>query len=90
MEVINNEKKLRKVNPWIEHVKTVKDKYPTLIYKDVLKIAKDSYSPPPKVKTPKKTKSVDNDELSEATKKNARKAKKKLIEESENIEVEAY
>ena len=89
MEVINNEKKLRKVNPWIEHVKTVKDKYPTLIYKDVLKIAKNSYSPPPKVKTPKKTKSVDN-ELSEATKKNMKRAKKKLVEESENIEVEAY
>ena len=74
MEIFNNEKKLRKVNPWIEHVKTVKDQYPTLIYKDVLKIAKNSYHPPEKVKIPK---SVDN-ELSEATKKKCQKSKKEV------------
>jgi hypothetical protein len=36
-------KKVRKANPWLEHVKQVKEKHPELKYKDVLVLAKNSY-----------------------------------------------
>ena len=34
----------RKVNPWLVHVKTVKDANPTISYRDILKLAKETYT----------------------------------------------
>ena len=39
-EVVRKEKKS---NPWVEHCKHVKAKNPSMLYKDVLKLAKESY-----------------------------------------------
>jgi hypothetical protein len=33
----------KKTNPWIEHVKDVKKKHPTLQLKEVIKLAKGTY-----------------------------------------------
>lgn len=79
--------KQRKPNLWLEHVNSVRSKYPEMIYKEVLKIAKDSYVPIEKPKKPKKPrKSKSNEEFTDATKQNMKRAKKKLIEENEPIE----
>jgi len=36
-------KKEKKPNPWIEHCRKVKAQNPSMQYKDVLKVAKESY-----------------------------------------------
>ena len=36
-------RKEKKYNPWIEHCKHVKAQNPSMLYKDVLKLAKESY-----------------------------------------------
>lgn len=36
-------KKEKKPNPWIEHCRKVKAQNPSMQYKDVLKLAKESY-----------------------------------------------
>ena len=63
------ENKQRKPNLWLEHVKTVRDAHPELIYRDALKLAKQSYTPvekPKKAKVSKrKSKSEKSDESSE-------------------------
>lgn len=38
------EQKTKKANPWLAHVKTVKAKHPGKSLKDVLKLAKESYT----------------------------------------------
>jgi hypothetical protein len=50
------ENKVKKSNPWFEHVKKIREQNPDVIYKDILKMAKDSYHPPEKVKKPRKPK----------------------------------
>jgi len=40
-----NEKKERKPNPWLIHVKEVKAKNPDIRYSEVLKKAKETYVP---------------------------------------------
>lgn len=35
--------KEKKTNPWVEHCKNVKKEYPEMLYRDVLKVAKESY-----------------------------------------------
>ncbi len=47
------ENKQRKPNLWLEHVKYVRSENPDLIYKDALKLAKETYKP---VEKPKKEK----------------------------------
>ncbi len=44
------ENKQRKPNLWLEHVKNVREQNPDLIYKDCLKLAKDSYQAVEKLK----------------------------------------
>jgi hypothetical protein len=80
--------KQRKPNLWLEHVKSVRSNYPEMIYKDVLKIAKDSYKPVEKPKKEKKIKS--NEDFTSNTKRNMKKAKQKLEEELQNESIEAY
>ena len=36
-------RKEKKSNPWIEHCRCVKAKNPSMLYKDALKLAKESY-----------------------------------------------
>ena len=43
----------RKSNLWLEHVKSVRDVRPELIYRDALKLAKQSYKPAEKPKKEK-------------------------------------
>lgn len=47
------ENKQRKPNLWLEHVKSIRDQHPELIYRDALRLAKQSYKP---VEKPKKEK----------------------------------
>ncbi len=83
--------KQRKPNLWLEHVKSVRTNYPEMIYKDVLKIAKDSYKPAEKPKKEKKAKSNENGDLTATTKRNIKRATKKLQEESlQNELIESY
>lgn len=35
--------KVKKTNPWLEHIKKVREKHPEMKYKDVLVEAKKSY-----------------------------------------------
>ena len=71
----SNDNKQRKPNSWLEHVKTVRDAHPELIYRDALRLAKQSYTP---VEKPKK----------EKVRKRKSKSKKSYDEElqSESIE----
>jgi len=39
-------KKERKINAWIQHCKKVKKENESMLYKDVLKLAKESYKKP--------------------------------------------
>jgi hypothetical protein len=89
MKINNTEKKERKPNLWLTHVKSIRDKNPNLIYKDVLKLAKESYTPPEKIKKSRKSKSNEYDEHDEftvSTKRAMNKAKKKLLDQKEAIE----
>ena len=43
LTVITKVKKIRKINPWIEHCKKVRSENPDIGYKDILKLAKESY-----------------------------------------------
>ncbi len=47
------ENKQRKPNLWLDHVKSVREQNPDIIYKDALKLAKETYKP---VEKPKKEK----------------------------------
>ena len=76
----STENKQRKPNSWLEHVKSVREKNPDVIYKEALKLAKESYQP---VEKPQKAKRVSKE------KRNVR-TKKPKNEELESELVEAY
>ena len=40
----NNETKEKKLNPWLQHCKTVKEANPNVSYNTILKMAKDTYT----------------------------------------------
>lgn len=56
----------RKVNEWIKHCQEVKSKNPNMPYKDILHLAKESYTPVKKEEktkpTKKKRKKLDPDD----------------------------
>jgi len=47
-------KKEKRENPWLVHVKTVRESHPELSYKDILKEAKETYKRKSKKKKSKK------------------------------------
>jgi hypothetical protein len=64
------ENKPRKSNLWLEHVKSVREQNPNVIYKDALKLAKETYKPVEKPKkekikrtTPKKMSELKNQKM---------------------------
>ena len=69
------ENKPRKTNSWLEHVKSVREQNPNVIYKDALKLAKETYK---LVEKPKKEKV------------RRVRTKKPKDEELENELIEAY
>ena len=75
------ENKPRKSNLWLEHVKSVREQNPNVIYKDALKLAKETYKP---VEKPKKEK------IKRTTPKRNVRTKKPKEEELENDLIEAY
>ena len=75
----STENKQRKPNSWLEHVKSVREQNPYMIYKDALKVAKESYQPIEKQKAKRVSKE----------KRNVR-TKKPKDEEIESELVEAY
>ena len=63
------ENKQRKPNLWLEHVKSIREVHPELIYRDALRLAKQTYKPVEKPKKEKvskrksKSKKSDDEEL---------------------------
>lgn len=59
MEPIVEPIKTKKSNPWLEFVKEVRDRHPDKTYKEILVLAKETYTKveKPKVDKPKKEKS---------------------------------
>ena len=60
----STENKQRKPNSWLEHVKSVRDQYPEMIYRDALRLAKQTYKPVEKRKSPSKNLDEELDEQS--------------------------
>lgn len=56
--------KSKKPNPWLDHVKKVREKTPESSYKEVLQIAKETYKPVDKPK-PKLRKSKEDQKIDE-------------------------
>jgi hypothetical protein len=57
----------KRLNPWLEHVKAMREKNPDIKYKELLQLAKESYVKPvkeakqQKVKSTRKQKVIDQD-----------------------------
>ena len=86
------ENKQRKPNLWLEHVKNVRETNPNLIYKDCLKLAKESYHAVEKLKKEnvRKRPSKLNDLQKVRKRKSKSEKSEKLDEELQSELIEAY